>query len=143
MSSAAAIFNVRDYGATGQRADSAQAAIQAAIDAATAAGGGMVYVPPGEYTTGTLFLRNHVRFHVEVGATLFGSKIAEHFPKKAFFYAEDVHHISLEGRGIIDGLGSYEWKVQDWRDWYIYPNQLLAEKVGISLDRSFPIDAPA
>ncbi len=138
MSSAAAIFNVRDYGATGQRADNAQAALQAAIDAATAAGGGMVYVPPGEYTTGTLFLRNNVRFYVEVGATLFGSKMAEHFPKKAFFYAEDVHHISLEGRGIIDGLGSYEWKVQDWRDWYIYPNQLLAEKVGISLDRAFP-----
>jgi hypothetical protein len=138
MSSAQAIFNVRDYGATGVRADNAQAAIQAAIDAATAAGGGMVYVPPGEYTTGTLILRNHVRFHVEVGATLYGSKIAEHFPKRAFFYAEDVHHISLEGRGTIDGLGAYEWRAQDFKDWYIYPNQLLAEKMGLPLDRSFP-----
>ena len=137
-STALAVFNVRDFGATGKREDLAQAAIQAAIDAAAAAGGGMVYVPPGEYTTGTLILKSYVRFHVEVGATLYGSKVAEHFPKKAFFYAEDVHHISLEGRGTIDGLGAYEWKVQDWRDWYIYPNQLLAEKNGISLDRSFP-----
>jgi hypothetical protein len=44
-----AIFNVKDYGATGKKAGSAQAAIQKAIDACAAAGGGMVYVPPGEY----------------------------------------------------------------------------------------------
>src|SRR5689334_8012678 len=140
MTSPQAIFNVRDYGATGVKADNAQPALQAAIDAANAAGGGMVYVPPGEYTTGILRLKSHVRFHVDVGATLFGSKNADHYPKerRAFFYAEDVHHISLEGRGTIDGQGTYEWRTQEFKDWYIMPNQILAEKNGLSLERSFP-----
>ena len=48
------IFNVKDYDATGIKADNAQAAIQKAIDAYGKAGGGMVYLPPGEYTSGTL-----------------------------------------------------------------------------------------
>ena len=51
---APAVFNVRDYAATGDKADNAQAALQAAIDACAAAGGGQVYFPPGAYTTGTL-----------------------------------------------------------------------------------------
>ena len=42
-----AIFNVKDYGATGVKADNAQPAIQKAIDACAAAGGGQVYLPPG------------------------------------------------------------------------------------------------
>ena len=69
-----AIFNVKDYGATGIKTDNAQAAIQKAIDACGKAGGGMVYLPPGEYTSGTLHLRSHVRFHIEGGATLYASK---------------------------------------------------------------------
>ena len=33
----------------------------------------MVYLPPGEYTSGTLRLRSHVRVEIEAGATLFAS----------------------------------------------------------------------
>jgi polygalacturonase len=65
-----AVFNVKDYGATGKKADKARVAIQQAIDSCAAAGGGVVYLPPGEYTSGTLHLRSHVRFHLEAGATL-------------------------------------------------------------------------
>lgn len=49
--------NVRGHGATGARAQNATAAVQAAIDACHGRGGGTVYVPPGEYTTGTLVLK--------------------------------------------------------------------------------------
>lgn len=42
-------FNVRDYGATGDGTTDDRLAIQAAIDAAGAAGGGEVYFPPGTY----------------------------------------------------------------------------------------------
>jgi polygalacturonase len=65
----AAIFNVRGFRATGAKADNATGAIQRAIDACAQAGG-MVYLPPDEYTSGTLHLRSHVRFHIEGGATL-------------------------------------------------------------------------
>jgi polygalacturonase len=57
----AAVFNIRDYGASGRRTDDARASIQQAIDAAAKAGGGTVYLPPGLYTLGTLRLRSHIR----------------------------------------------------------------------------------
>src|SRR2546423_7494137 len=68
------IFNVKDYGATGKKSDNSRAAIQKAIDACAKAGGGIVYLPPGNYTSGTIHLRSHVRFWIEAGATLFADR---------------------------------------------------------------------
>jgi hypothetical protein len=42
-------YNVRDYGAKGDGATEDQVAVQNAINAANAAGGGIVYFPPGTY----------------------------------------------------------------------------------------------
>jgi Pectate lyase superfamily protein len=47
----AGIFNVRDYGATGDGVTDDTTEIQAAIDAAIAAGGGEVFLPLGVYLT--------------------------------------------------------------------------------------------
>ncbi len=121
---ATAVFNVRDYAATGKKDDNAQAALQAAIDACGQAGGGMVYLPPGDYTTGTLHLRSHVRFHIEAGATVWSSKDVAAWDKRALFYAEDVENITLEGRGTVDGQAEYFWQQKTFDDWYIRPNQL-------------------
>ena len=133
-----AVYNVRDYGASGIKADNARAAIQAAIDACAAAGGGMVYFPPGEYTSTTVHLRSRVRVYIEAGATVYSSKDRAGFDKYALFYAEDAQNITLEGRGTVHGQAEYEWRLHDIHDWYIYPNQLLAKKAGIPLMRSFP-----
>lgn len=133
-----ALHNVLAYGATGKKADNAQPAIQRAIDACAAAGGGMVYFPPGDYTSGTLHLRSQVRIYLEAGATLYSSKEPAAFDKRALFYGEDVHHIALEGNGVVNGQAEYEWRLSDMRDWYIYPNQVQAEAAGVPLMRSFP-----
>jgi hypothetical protein len=135
-----AVFNVRGFGASGRQADNAQPALQAAIDACAAAGGGTVYLPPGAYTTGTLHLRSRVRFHVEAGATVYSSKDKAAFTKNALFYAEDVENITLEGRGTIDGQAEYLWRLADFRDMNIYPNQVAAEQAGVPLNRAFPTD---
>src|SRR5689334_24769803 len=67
------VFNVRDYGATGQKVDDARRAIQKAIDACAAAGGGTVVLPSGQYTAGTVHLRSHVRVHLDAGAILYAA----------------------------------------------------------------------
>src|SRR5262245_24880845 len=63
-------FDVKAFGASGVRGQNATGACQAAIDACTAAGGGVVRVPPGEYSVGTIQLKDNVTLHVEAGATL-------------------------------------------------------------------------
>jgi len=137
-SRALSIFNIKDFGATGIKTDKASEAIQKAVDACDEAGGGMVYLPPGEYTSGTIHLRSHVRFFVESGATLFASREKGDYDKEALFYGEDLVNITIEGRGLVDGQSEYEWRLNDLDDRFIRDNQLLMEAAGKPLLRSFP-----
>ena len=120
-----AVFNVKDYGASGRKADDARAAIQKTIDACGAAGGGTVYLPPGEYTSGTLHLRSHVRLLIDSGATLFASLDSKAFDKPALLYGEGVDNITIDGRGTVDGQAEYVWLPSDFDDPYIRDNMLL------------------
>jgi hypothetical protein len=137
-----AIFNVKDFGATGRKTDDAHAAIQKAVDACAAAGGGMVYLPPGEYSSGTIKLKSHVRFHIEAGATLFASLNRSTFDKGALLYGEGLENITLEGRGLVDGQASYDWRLNDHEDDFIRPNLVLMEALRKPLMRAFPKDHP-
>jgi hypothetical protein len=134
------VFNVKGYGATGKKSDDARGAIQNAIDACAAAGGGTVYLPAGEYTAGTLHLRSHVRLSLEAGATLFASQDPKDYDKAALLYGEDLTNLTIDGRGTIDGQSEYEWRVDDIDDAYIRPNKLLMQARGRPLMRSFPKD---
>ncbi len=69
-SGASAFYNIVDYGAQSDGSTPATGAIRAAIQAAKAAGGGTVYVPPGNYVTGPIELVNNLVLHIEAGATL-------------------------------------------------------------------------
>lgn len=143
--SAQLVQNVRDHGATGSKQDDARPAFQRAIDACGKSGGGTVYVPPGDYTSGQLHLRSGVRLYLEAGATLFASLDGRQFdppPKSALLIGEDLHDIALEGRGTIDGQSSYKWQLNDFTDFYIRPNQLLMEAIGKPLLRPFPSGYP-
>ena len=140
------VFNVKDYGATGKISDDARAAIQKAIDACAAAGGGMVYLPPGEYISGTIHLRSHVRLYIEAGSRLIASPDPTAYDygqipsKAALIYGEDLENISIEGRGIVDGQAEYEWRPDDFERGYNH--KIMMEKLGKSLLRSFPKGFP-
>jgi hypothetical protein len=136
------IFDVRDYGATGRESDDARPALQKAIDACGKVGGGRVYVPPGEYTSGQLHLRSGVRLYVEAGATIYATLDSSQYDdarKAALIYGEDLHDIALEGAGTLDGQSSYEWHLNTITDHYILPNQRQMEAAGKPLLRSFPV----
>ena len=80
----AAVFNVRDFGATGDGVTKDTAAVQRAVDAASSAGGGEVLLPKGTYLCGSVFLKSGVDFHLAEGAVLKGS------PDRPDYNAVDV-----------------------------------------------------
>ena len=69
----AAVFDVRSFGAKGDGASKDTAAVQRAVDAANAAGGGEVLLSKGVYLCGSVFLKSGVDFHLAAGAVLKGS----------------------------------------------------------------------
>lgn len=117
-------FNIRDYGAIGDGKTNDAAAIQAAIDACTSAGGGRVIVPSGAvYLSGTITLKSNVELHVERGATIEASGAAADYtpatldplpfapasPSLTFqitlITASHADNIAITGSGVIDGGG--------------------------------------
>jgi hypothetical protein len=117
-------FDIRTFGATGDGKSLNTAAIQKAIDACHAAGGGRVVVPEGVFLTGSVRLKSRVILRIETGATLRGSpdirdydlataplnwggwwKFINYQLAPCLIYAEDAEHIGLEGKGTIDGQG--------------------------------------
>ena len=74
-------INVFDFGAKGDGIADDTAAIQAAIDHAAAQGGGTVLLAKGDYVSGSLVLRSHVRLMVAQGSRLLASTDLADFPE--------------------------------------------------------------
>ena len=115
------IFNILDFGAIGDGKTLNTAFINNAINACASAGGGMVYVPPGVYLSGTVILKSNVTLYLEAGATLLGStNIADYSAsagppaeadanQKHLVFARDAENVGLAGLGTIDGQGPAYW----------------------------------
>jgi hypothetical protein len=72
---------ITDHGAIPDGAILATAAIQAAIDAVAAAGGGTVVVPSGRFLTGMIRLKDRIELHLARGAVLIASpRVEDHLP---------------------------------------------------------------
>ena len=84
-------FDVRAYGAKGDGVTKDTAAIQAAIDACHADGGGRVVLEHGTYLTAPITLKGGVDLHVEVNARLLGSPDLADYPNRT-----DIRHLDLE-----------------------------------------------
>ena len=123
--SQASAFNVREHGAVGDGQTLDSPAIQSAIEACAAQGGGTVYLPSGHYLAGTLFLRNNIALHLDSGAVILGSESPDDYPiihsrwegKHQDTYAplitgQNINNISITGRGTIDGRGSIWWQAK-------------------------------
>jgi len=134
-------FNVMDFGATGNRNDNATMPVRSAIDACYDAGGGTVYVPAGEYTVGTLQLKDNVNLNLEAGATLLLSQDAADFIQGAhtMIFAQDAKNIAVTGRGTLDGLATYEFVDMRGVDPEIATEIEIARKAGVDMRRYYRI----
>ncbi len=66
-------FNVKDFGATGDGTELDSPAINKAIEAAAAAGGGTVLVPAGTYLSGSIHLKSNIHLVIDAGAVILGA----------------------------------------------------------------------
>jgi polygalacturonase len=107
-----AVFNVLDYGANGNGTNLDTTAIQKAIDACAAAGGGQVLLPSGKtFLTGALTLRSAVDFHLANGAVLKGSPQWRDYGRPgALLFAKDARGLTVSGNGVIDGNDRAVWQ---------------------------------
>ncbi|HTN38634.1 MAG TPA: glycoside hydrolase family 28 protein [Arachidicoccus sp.] len=119
------VYNVKNYGAKGDGKNLDTKAIDKAIDAASAAGGGTVVFPAGDYLSVTIHLKSNVGLYIDHGATIIAATpsdgVAYDLPEKStnnnyqdyghcFFHnsliiGENLHDISITGPGRIWGKG--------------------------------------
>jgi len=99
-------FDVHRFGASGDGMSLDTAAIQRAIDAASAAGGGRVLLRGAKrYLTGTLMIKNHVELHLADDATLLACPDPGAYPdaEAGILMADEAQNIRITGSGFIDG----------------------------------------
>ena len=116
-------FDVTKYGAVGDGKTLDSPAINKAIDAAAAAGGGSVYVPAGTFLSGSIHLKSNVALYLDQGSTILATDeptaydVAEpnqwdklqdfghsHF-HNSLIWGEGLENISILGPGRIYGKG--------------------------------------
>ena len=136
-------FDIRDFGA--QPEEACHEAINAAIRACNAEGGGHVIVPAGQWLSGAITLLSNVDLHLEEGATILFSDDLDHYPMvrtrwegmdcynySPMIYANNQENIAVTGLGTLDGGASVKnWWAMCWNletDWE--PERRASQKVG-------------
>ncbi|MGN5381127.1 glycoside hydrolase family 28 protein [Streptomyces lasalocidi] len=117
------MYDVRAYGAKGDGHANDTPAVDKAITAAAAAGGGTVRFPAGTYQSrNTIHMKSHVTLQLDQGATLQGSSANTYDPPEsnpndkyqdfghshfhdAMIYGDKLTDIGFTGDGVIDGAG--------------------------------------
>lgn len=122
------VYNVRDYGATGDGTSLDSPAINAAILAAATAGGGTVVLPAGNYLSYSVRLRSHITLQIEAGATLIAAdppavgdpggydppepnpfNLYQDFGHthwhNSLIWGDGLENVAIVGRGMIYGRG--------------------------------------
>lgn len=112
--------SILDFGAISDGVSLNTEAIQSAINKCAESGGGQVNVPAGVYKTGTVWLRDNVELHLELGAELLASDniddyndpeayeqnfgaVKEQWTGKHLIIAHEINNCAITGFGTING----------------------------------------
>jgi polygalacturonase len=101
----AAVFDVKAFGAKADGTTLDRDAINKAIDAAAAAGGGTVHVPAGTYLTGSIRLRSNITLQLDPGSVIEASTdpAAYEAPLNSLIWGDGLENVSIVGSGLISG----------------------------------------
>jgi len=117
----AAVFDVTAFGAKGDGKTQNREAINKAIEAAAAAGGGTVEFPAGTWLTGSLRLRSNVTLRLERGAVIEASSEVSAYDEpepnqwdrfqdfghshfhNSLIWGENIENVAIIGGGRISG----------------------------------------
>ena len=107
------VFSVTNYGALGDGVATNTEAIQSAINAASAAGGGVVQIPAGIYLCGPIQLASKINLRLEAGALLrmlpLGKYPGGTVNPQTFISGDNLRDVAITGAGAIDGQGAAWW----------------------------------
>lgn len=116
------LFDAADFGAVPDGEAIQTRAIQAAIDAAAAAGGGTVVLKPGLYRSGAIFVKSNVTLQVGRGAILRGVTDLAAYPMvrtrvagiemewpAGLLNIYQQNNARITGEGTVDGDGKVFW----------------------------------
>jgi polygalacturonase len=116
---AAKTCNPHDFGAKADGKTKDTVALQSAIDACAAQGGGTVRVTAGTYVSAPLVLKSNVTLRLDKDAKILGSPDHGDFPPVTMFHLPDLQplisatnasNVAIEGEGTIDGNGEGWWE---------------------------------
>ena len=114
----AATCDPAQFGAHADGVTKDTAAIQQAIDACAAKGGGTVTLTHGTYLSAPIILKSNITLDIAAGATLLGSPDHGNYPamtvfrepgRQSLISAANAHDIAITGEGAIDGNGKSWW----------------------------------
>jgi len=114
VSASAKTYDITEFGAVADGKTDNAAAIQHAIDACTADGGGTVLFPaPGVFMAGPIEMKSNVNLHLEPNATLLANPDESIYSLSAFkenrgegmmwLWGKNLDNFSITGQGRIDG----------------------------------------
>lgn len=104
----AGVVSLAEFGVNSSMELTQTALLQEAIDA-VAVKKGTLYVPPGIYRSGRLFLRSNLNLYLAPGAIIKGTGELADYPRTNGSAQQiqlvDAENIRIFGRGVIDGNG--------------------------------------
>ena len=131
-------YSIKDYGAVGDGQTLNTDAINKAITACKNDGGGTVFIPAGNFITGTILLKSKITLNLDQDAHLIGTtdisqyqgyKLRKENPDepinitvndsvvwtKALVLLDNVHDVAINGTGTIDGAGVTDKRGEEGR----------------------------